>query len=182
MFKNGRLHRAGLVLAITAMVALIALPVWAASDGALGFTSTGTSVVSVVKGDQVQITGLTDINLGTWQTGDGALGGASGACVFTTTGNYRVTASSSNTTGTNFRMADGFGAFIVYTVQWNDGTLGLQGMTGGTALTGMTGDAVSANCSGGLPAAVTADVTGGQMNAAAQGAYTDTLTLLVAPE
>jgi hypothetical protein len=157
------------------------LPAFPATDGTLGLTSVGTTQVSIIKGDVALITGLSDIVMPPWSTGDPAPAGAANSCVFTSTGNYQVTASSANTTGTDFRMTDGFN-FIVYTVQWNDGISGLTGVTGGTALVGRVGDGASQNCGGALPATVQVGVTVGEMNAAPTGNYLDTLTLLIAPE
>jgi hypothetical protein len=153
----------------------------AATDGVLGLTSQGTTIVSITKGDVVMITGLTDIALAPWTTGQPAPAGLSSACVFTSTGNYQVTASSANTTGSDFRLTDGLN-FIVYTTAWNDGVSGAAALTGGTPLTTRVGDAVSMNCGGATPAQVTVNITVAEMNGAPVGSYTDTLTLLIAPE
>jgi hypothetical protein len=154
---------------------------FAATDGVLGLTSVGTTIVSITKGDQALITGMLDIALPPWSTGSPAPAGATTACVFSTTGNYQVTTSSANTSGNDYRLTDGFG-FIIYTVEWNDGVAGLQPMVGGTALAGQVGDGASQNCGGALPATVAVGIAVGEMNAAAAGAYTDTLTVLIAPE
>ena len=64
----------------------------AATDGVLGLTSTGTTDISIIKGDTDQITGLQDIIMVPWTAGDPAPAGTSPACVYTSTGNYQMTA------------------------------------------------------------------------------------------
>jgi hypothetical protein len=152
----------------------------AATDGVLGSTSSGTTTVSITKTERVAISGMSDIALPPWSTGGPSPTGSTGGCVFSTTGRYRVTASSANTTGADFRLSNGLD-FIVYSVEWIDAA-GLTSMTAGTALTGRTGDAISQTCGGTLPANVVVKIDVGPMQAAASGAYTDTLTVLVAPE
>lgn len=74
----------------------------AATDGALGPTSTGTVLVQVSKGSVVQITGLADLALGNWTDVTLAATGALGvtatdtACVYSSVGNYHVSLSSAN--------------------------------------------------------------------------------------
>ena len=167
-------------LATAAMVAaLSAGSALAASDGLLGLNSTGTSLLSITKGDQAQITGIADIAMPAWTTGSPAPAGSTTACVFTTTGAYQVTTSSANTTGTNYRLFDGALNYIVYTVQWNDGG-GAVAMTGSTTLTSQTGSTIL-GC-GGTNATVAVDITNPVMIAAPVGVYADTLTVLIAPE
>ena len=160
---------------------LVSTTATAATGGTLGLTSTGTTDISIIKGDTAQITGLTDIILAPWTTGDPAPAGTSPACVYTSTGSYQMTATSANGTGGTFRLTDGTN-FINYTVSWNDGVAGLQATTNGTPLTGRTGDAVSTTCGGATPATVQVNITNGQMAGAPTGTYGDTLTVLIAPE
>ncbi len=176
------LRKLGLALAMAAMVTLAAGTALAATDGVLGLSSAGTTIVSITKGDQALITGMLDIALAPWTTGQPAPAGATSACVFTTTGLYQVTTSSANTTGVDYRLFDGVGGFIVYTVDWNDGIIGPQAMTGGTALPTQAGDAALQDCGGATPATVSVDITAGEMNGATVGVYADTLTVVIAPE
>ena len=171
---------------LASLVATCSLLLWstaafAASDGALGLTSLGSTTVSIAKGDVAMITGLGDIALAPWANGQPAPAGLTTACVFTSTGNYQVTASSAFTTGSDFRLSDGIN-FITYTASWNDGVSGVSGLTGGTPMTSQVGDAVSMTCGGATPAQVTVNITNGNMTGAAVGTYSDTLTLLIAPE
>jgi hypothetical protein len=176
------LRKLGLALAMTAMVTLAAGTAVAATDGVLGLTSTGDTIVSITKGEQALITGMLDIALAPWTTGQPAPAGATTSCIYTTTGQYQVTTSSLYTTGVDYRLSDGVGGFIVYTVDWNDGIAGLQPMAGGTALVGQQGDAVSQNCGGVNPATIAVAITVGEMNGAPVGIYADTLTVVIAPE
>jgi len=176
------LRKLGLALAMTAMVTLAAGTALAATDGLLGLNSTGTTIVSITKGDQALITGMADIALAPWTTGQPAPAGAAMSCVYTTTGQYQVTTSSANASGVDYRLYDGGVGYAVYTVEWNDGVLGPQGMTQGTAMVGQTGEAALQDCGGATPATVSVDITIGEMNGAPVGVYTDTLTVVIAPE
>lgn len=155
----------------------------AATQGNLGATSTGTLDITITKADQARITSVTDINLGTWTIATGAPTGFDDVCVYTSTGSYEVTTTSANNTGASYRLYDGSANYIVYTVNWNDATGGGgAAMTHGTAMTGQTGDSTSETCSGGQNASVQVDITNANMIAAVAGTYTDTLTMVVAPE
>ena len=68
----------------------------AASDGSLGATSSGSSVVSLSIANRVQITGVSDIALGAW-SGSGNLSGSTNFCVYRSGGdNYSITATTDN--------------------------------------------------------------------------------------
>ena len=175
------LARMGLVGLVSLGALLLSTAATAATDGTLGLTSTGTTVVSIVKGDTAQITGLTDIVLVPWSTGDPAPVGSANACVYTSTGLYQMTATSANGVGPTFRMTDGL-AFIDYAVGWNDGAAGLQVASNGVALLGQVGDAASTTCGGATPASVQVNITVANMNGAPTGAYGDTLTVIIAPQ
>lgn len=175
------LIRQGLVgLVSLGVLLLFSTTATAASDGALGLNSIGSTVVSIVKGDTAQITGMADIVLVPWSTGQPAPVGSTTACVFASTGLYSMTATSANPSGAIFRMTDGL-AFIDYTVGWNDGVAGLQAVSNGAALLGLVGDALSLTCGGATPATVQVDITVANMNGAPTGAFSDTLTIIIAP-
>ncbi len=175
-----KLHN--LTLKIAAIVMLSASAAYAASDGTLGLTSTGTTNISITKGDQALITKLTDINLGAWTAG--AVTGVSNACVYTTTGGYSVTATSANVGATStFRLFNGTAGYITYTVQWQDNGGTYDPTAYNTALIGQAGDNTAQDCGGAAAtnAKVQVNITNAQMTAAANGVYTDTLTLLITP-
>ena len=100
--KTTRNQLVGIVAACS--VLLWSTAVFAFSDGPLGLTSAGTTIVSITKGDVAQITGMGDIALPPWIAG--AVAGATTSCVYTTTGAYQVTASSGFTSGVDFRLSD----------------------------------------------------------------------------
>lgn len=160
---------------------------FAASQGTLGLTSTGTTDLSITKGETAQISGLDDIALGSWSTGDAAPTQADALCVYTSTGNYEITATSANATGTTFRLKDSGSNYINYTVDWTDDAAVpvTTALSSGVLLAGQVGDAANTDCGGVMNASVTVNIANGGaggMNAAATGNYSDTLTLLVAPE
>lgn len=169
--------------ALAAGSALISGGAMAANDGTLGVgysnvTSTGDLEVSVDVPDLILISDLADLSL-TQSGGAGSPYDASdNVCVFrNVSGDYTITASSTNGSG-SFVMEDGGGtSTIPYSVSW-----------GGTALTEGTASAVLSNanttqpnCNSGTGvisldvSATEADVHG----ATVLGTHTDTLTLMV---
>ena len=171
--------RSAIVLAI-AVSGFATSPVTAATQGKLGASSTGTAVVSIAKVDRVLITGMSDIALGPWSNGDSDSTGTTLACVYSSTGRYRVTAFSVHTEGSSFRLSNG-AEFIDYSVEWK--SPGESASLGaGQAFTGLTGDATSLTCAGAQPVSIVVKVGAGEMERADTGLYSDTLTVLVAPE
>ncbi len=151
-----------------------------ATDGAVGFNSTGTVDISLDVNDEVRISGLTDINLGTFAGVDAV--GTSAACVYRNgTGNYNLTASGDGAAGA-FTLTDGTNT-VAYSVTYDDGT-GATTATTGAVLSGLTGaDAASDTCAvtgnnGTIEVTVAAAAAAGLPAAT----YAGTLTLLVAPE
>ncbi len=145
-----------------------------------GPRSSGTTVVSISKVDRVRISGISDISLSSWSAGGPTPSGVTSFCVFSSTGRYQVAASSAHSSGADFRLTNG-SDFVVYSVQWDSGSTRTP-MTSGTPLTHRTGDAIDLSCAGRSPAAVVVGTVEGQMGSAPAGRYTDTLTVLVAPE
>jgi len=166
----------GLALGVTA-VALAGSPGLAATEGVSGPMSSGTLVVSISKVDRLQISGISDILLSRFSAGPS---GVTNFCVFSSSGRYQVAASSAHSSGTNFRLTNG-SDFVVYSVQWNSGS-NTTPMASGTPLTHRTGDAVDPGCGGRLPAAVLVRTAEANTSSAPAGRYTDTLTVLLAPE
>lgn len=153
----------------------------AATDGAFGLTSTGTADISIIRGETAQASGLEDIVLAPWTEGDTAPRGTATACVYTSTGSYQISASSSNGAGGNFRLTSGT-AFINYRVRWNDGTSGLTLLSNGTPTGGFVGDSSSLNCGGANPATIQVNITNAAISAAPTGTYSDTLTIMITPQ
>ena len=168
-----------MALGVTA-VALAGSPGLAATDGVPGSRSSGTTVVSISKVDRVRISGISDISLSSWSAGGPTPSGATGLCIFSSSGRYQVAASSAHSSGSDFRLTNG-SDFVVYSVHWDSGSKTTP-MTSGTPFSQRTSDADDLSCAGRLPAAVVVRAVEAQMGSAPAGRYTDTLTVLVAPE
>lgn len=175
------------------MVALLALPLpaMAAVQGSLGAISTGSVNISITKSVQAQISNLTDMVVANWSVGDGAVQLTSNACIYSSTGSYKVTASGSGPMAA-FSIASGVNT-IPYTVAWNAGGAGALLNTGTALNTNVqstnfaNANTTSATCGGGGAANDTArvivNISSANMEAASSSnvAYTGTLTLMVAP-
>jgi len=161
---------------------MIAANGFAATQGTVGATSTGDLDISLTIVDEVRISNLVDITLGTFLGAD--LGGSSPACVFRSgTGNYEITATGDGGTGSDeFALTDGTNS-VDYTVAYDDGS-GAVLVSSGTPLTGQTGgDPASDTCAGtGDNGTIAVNVLASDMEGLPAGAYTGTLTLTVAPE
>lgn len=160
-------------LAAVASVVLASGSAIAASDGTLGLTSTGTSVVTIIKENAVQISNVNDLDLGTHSSLAANAVAADDVCVFSSTTGYNLTVTSANGV---FELQDGAEA-IPYDLSWNTAPV-----TEGGVMSGLTGDNSSLNCGGGTNAAFEVTVAAADFNGAEPGSYTDTLTLLVQPE
>jgi hypothetical protein len=157
--------------------------VWAAADGSLSSTSTGTTVITITIPALVQISGLSDITLNP-ATIDTDVAGSTTACIYSnqsaTPGGYVVTATSGTGGAGSFLTTDGSNN-LAYTATWNDGS-GAVSLTSGTTLTGQTGaDQTQVDCSGGSNATFAINFAAANMQGVPQGTYTDTVTLLIEP-
>lgn len=150
--------------------------VLAAEQGTLGETSTGKLDVLVDIADRVQISGLNDIDLGTY-TGTGDLVGDDSFCVYRNgTGAYKVTVSSENADGGTFRVSNGTD-HIAYSVKYND----TENLTSGQELSA-TGHATSVTCGGSDNATLEVRMLEAALQAAPTGDFSDTITLYVQAE
>lgn len=152
----------------------------AATDGVVGFNSTGTLDITLNVNDEVRISNLADIDLGVFAGADAV--GSSAACIYRNgTGNYQLTASGDGAAGA-FTLTDGV-ATVPYSVTYDDGA-GPQAATTGVTLTGLTGaDPASSICAGtGNNANVSVTVAAADATGIPASSYIGTLTLLVAPE
>jgi len=169
----------GLVIAGAVVVGGSAI---AATDGTLGGTSSGTVDITVDVGDQILITGMTDIT-GSYVPGSNFTG-SSRACVYRNggTGDFDVQIDSANGTGTDFRLQDG-GVFVTYDVTFDDGASGAVDMdhavNDNTSFT--NANTTSPTCGGAPQSTIAIDVPDANLGAVAGGSYADTLTILVAP-
>ena len=164
---------------------------FAASDpaSATSVSSSGSSEISVNKGESFRVTGLSDFMLVASSTAPNLF--TDTVCIFSTSGSYYVRANSSNPDNTTFRMADTSPSpiFVNYDVIWNDGsgdiTLGHNvkyGQDGAAATTPFANaDLVSETCAstGGANAQLSVDVDNITYDAAPFGTYIDTLTIVI---
>lgn len=147
----------------------------AATDGTLGLTSTGTSVVTIIKENAVQISNVNDLDMGTHSALAADASANDDVCVFSSTSGYNITVSSAN--GALELQDAATTTPVPYALTWDTAPVTL-----GSTITGLTGDNTSLNCGGGTNANFAVTVASADFNAAAPGTYTDTLTLLVQPE
>lgn len=156
-----------------------------AADGDLGATSTATATVSVTKGDAVKISDVDSFSFDTSATSVPNQK-TDDICVYSTTGNYYITASSTDVGNSDFEMESPSSDKIRYTVKWtndmssNDGTP-LSYNAQSTVFTGadqQNQDCASTNATAKL--ILNIDQTSWD-NAPANNTFTDTLQLVVAP-
>lgn len=179
--KDVFMYRQSLVIFTLGMCINIAS--YAASDGTLGTTSSGTVGVSVTVPSTVLISNLSDISV---TATDPTPSGETSPCIFTNVpaATYTITATSAHDSAGSFRVNDGSN-YVTYTAQWNDeDNPGGTALTSATTLTGQTSaNTSSLNCGGpgGSNARFTVTFSRDTLLAAPYGTYTDTVTLLVAP-
>ena len=172
------------------MVGLFALAfpfeIYAASQGDVGTTSTGTLDVDLVVPDLVRVSGLADIDLGTY-SGTGDESGNDDVCVFRNgAGTYSVTVT---TNKGDFRISRGAGGTaaedIDFTAYWNDedGTTGRAELTYNTALETQSGANTAAiDCGGGVNANFSLVISESDMQTKNPNTYSATVTIVIAPE
>lgn len=172
-----------LALALSGALTATAL---AATQGTLGTTSSGTTTISITIPSMVQITGLSDIFLGS-VTSFPATGNSS-FCVYSNVasplGSYYVTATSQNASGTDFRVKSSGTDYITYSLYINNSSAALQttAMQSGVKSAQQTGgSATSLTCGGGANANVNISFSASQVQGAPAGFYSDVVTLLVSP-
>lgn len=155
--------------------------VFAATDGTVGATSTGTATISVTLPKLVRIRGMRDFAFGTY-TGTGALTDNENINVSSNyTGTYSVTGRGSGAAFA-FTLTDGSN-LIPYSVAYNDatGTSGQAALTTNVALTGQTG-IVKPLGTATDNANYQVDITEANLQAVDAGAYSGVLSLIITPE
>lgn len=158
---------------------------WAATDGTVGATSSGTVDVLLVIPSLIQVVVEGDVDLGTFDpTAAADETGAIGACVRTNGATtYDITATSANDNAGVFRMSDGGTNFIEYTFNWDGVTL-TSGTLNDNGGTGFARDNVGpgfSTCTAAGNNKIDVVVPEANMLGAEAGSYQDTVTLLVAP-
>ena len=159
---------------------------FAATQGSLGTTSTGSISIGASVPNRVQISGLADVSFANQDPATPAAN-AQNVCVWsnTSTRGYNVTASGSGAANA-FTLAGG-SSTVPYNVEWagSSGQSSGTALTSGSALTGLTSTATNATCSSGASSSASLIVrisTANLQTMEAATAYTGTLTLVVAPE
>ena len=150
-------------------------------DGALGATSTGTQDVSVIIGDQVKLSGVSSIGLGSY-AGSGNVTASDTMCVYrNSTGSYKVKLTSANQNAGAFRM-QASGSFLAYAVDWTDGTpTTTSNVTSDVEISGQVGHSTAEDCGAVDNAQIDVTVAEAALQAAPSGSYSDTITILVTP-
>jgi len=151
-------------------------------DGNVGPTSSGTLDVTMNVPALALIENLDSISVN-WSNAD--VSGQDTFCIWSTTGGYNVTVDSLNGAGSGFVAVDGANS-LTYSVVFNDDT----DPTTGTAMNDGDNLASLATLDTSFPPGCAGDnavleVTfpyTGNLDSAAQGTYTDTMTLTVSPE
>jgi len=170
---------------VTCLLTFGSVLTYAASEGDLDATSTGTIEITAAIGHQVKITMLDDIDLGRWLATDtNDLTGNDDVCVYSSASNYRVNVSSYYGVS-EFLLKDDSNNSIEYGVTWATYNQDAVDLTQGVEQAGRHGD----------PSSVTCATTGGSTNATIAitvpqpnlvgkpvGIYSDTLTVLISPQ
>lgn len=153
----------------------------AATDGNMGATSTGSLVITARVPNLVRITGLADLDLGTWD-GANPMAGSDAVCVYSTTRAYTLTAMGSGA-GNAFTLTDGTNT-VAYSVNWQSEGGANNALTTGTTVPNLGANHNSVTCNGHASdnATVTVSVSVAALSAIPAGTYTGTLTLTVAPD
>lgn len=178
------------VLYIAVGTTFLSSQAMAATQGELGATSQGSLDLNVTKSARARISDLNDLTLASWVTGEGDVKLTDDVCVYSSKaqGGYTIKATGDGANSA-FTLANG-SEILPYSVTWNSGGVGNLADTG-TALTTnvttarLTGAARdSSSCTGANPgptARVIVSMLATDMDAAIDGTYDGTLTLLVTP-
>lgn len=159
---------------------------YAATQGPLGSTSTGSVTINASVPNRIQLTGLSDVSFLN-QDPAVAAANAQNVCVWsnTSTKGYYVTATGSGA-GSAFTLANG-ALNVPYNVEWagSSGQASGTALAAATALHGFTSNATNPTCVAGPSSSASLIVKIAAANLQAMQAatiYTGTLTLVVAPE
>lgn len=166
-------------LTLLAAFTVVAGSAQAATDGSLDTTSSATSDISLTKESSVQISGVSDIDLGTQGSLAVDATGSDDVCVFSSSGSYSITVTSSNGA---FVLSDVDSATdIPYNLNWTVAATP-QALTYNTTSNAVVGDQSDPTCGGTPNANFEVVIPTAGFNAAEPGTYIDTLTLLISPE
>jgi hypothetical protein len=187
-FMKRQRQRIKRVLALLLLITVVlgAGSLMAATDGTLGTTSTGTSVVTLTIPQFYRISGVADLSLGSY-SGTGTMTGNDDLCVYSngvTTYKIRMTDDTTMTSNTFSIENAAHTKEIPMAVRWNSttGTGGNSAVTYNTQLSGTGANTTSSDCSsGGNTANIQVSFAQADLQAASAAAYSATLTLIVEP-
>jgi len=132
---------------------------------------------------KVSVTQVQPFTLGNW-TGAGALEAEQQLCVWSSTGGYSLTASTTEG-GNRFGMLGPKSRLLDYDVLWNDGS-GYQTLSSGQTYTGLSTSANSIDCSSSADSSarpfIKVSVAEADLSKAKAGSYSDVLEVLIAVE
>ena len=158
----------------------------ATADGVTGATSSGTLDIQLEIQNKLKISNLDLIDMGIFSGTD--MNAQDTACAYFNQGataSYQITVDSTDVPGT-FELENGGGITIPYTLQWDDGVLGLTTLTAGTPLVGLKANAVIDNdcdTSTNDNVVIRADALEADIVAAgANGIYTEEVSILMEPD
>lgn len=150
------------------------------TNGTLGATSTGRVAIRMFSRNAVQITGLDDVDLGTW-SGSGRLEAFEFACVYSSNFTYRVTATSANGQGALFRLKNQNGDMVPYRVDWRDTFYRQRQLRHNQTSVLFFALTFLRTCGGGSNTRIRIRIAEADLGNAPSGNYADTLTLLIQP-
>lgn len=122
---------------------------------------------------------LDDVDLGTYAGAN--MTGFEQFCVFSSTGSYRVTATSAHGVGNRFYL-DNAGATLRYIVRWYDSNNFQRNLRNNQQSPTFDATASAIDCAGVTNTRLRIRVRNAWAGSAAAGVYSDTLTLLVQPQ
>jgi len=150
----------------------------AATDGTLGSSSEGTSIINIIKQEAVLITKVDDLFMGARGVLINNQVNADAVCIFSSTGSYNLLITTSN--GSFQLQSPQTLTSIPYSLDWI--TTYSTPVVYNNAINGLIGDGRSIDCNGTTNAIFQVTVTPAAFNSAQPGNYQDTLTFLVQPE
>jgi hypothetical protein len=167
--------------------AMTAAPVFAATQGNLGATSSGNISISASVPSRARITGLADVAFTNQDPGTAA-SNAQNVCVWsnTATKGYTITATGDGGGGNAFTLSNG-STTVPYTIEWNasSGQPSGTALSTGTASAALTTTATHQTCSSGVSSTSSLVVRIGTAELGTMSAgtsYTGVLTLVVTPQ
>lgn len=164
-------------IALGGAIATFASGSFAATDGTLGFSSTGDLDITLSVADEVRISGMTDIAL-TFNGADTT--DTSDACIYRNTGiGYQITGTGDGALNA-YELTDGTNT-VPFSVTMDDGNT-VATLPAGTPVGRTNADTLEDDClTAGPNAVLSVTVTAADALGLPASTYSGTLTLLVAP-